>query len=423
MSQSTDIKPQLRSPDPFGRPLREDGSAIAFSRENGDAVYRDDHYQLALETKGCYMHSSASGMVKEDAELCKRLLTTSQPIASDDALFSDDNLDKFLSSLRHRSEARISIDLHPRLVPSVENLYICGREEFAGITEGLDDLWVKAIPFCGPRPQPDHTYGFKPSNFTEHQRRKLVVQPTEKSSYTASEDVYFPFLTAEINQRLDVADRLNMHSMTIHMRGIVDLYRKINRPNDMDGRVLGFSISHDANTVRIHAYYPEINGDETSYWRETLREFDIGSDGGKDKWTCYQFTLNVCQLFALPLVERLKAVIDELSDPLPQPMEQAATPEDASVQGSQDEPGVAEFHDHLYSELRNMIYMLHVQVDRQATEANRQKREAKERETLLLARLQQQQKVSEEQLEEFMERLKEQRERIERVLLEALPAL
>lgn len=340
MSQPTPKRSRSRSSDSLGRGLSQsgDGPETAFSREKKYSVYEDVNYQVVLEMKGSFMRPSKAGMVKEDKELCERLLKTSQPTVSD-ALFSDDHFDKFCSNLRGRSEARICLDLHPRLVPSVENLYICGREEFAGFIEGHNDPWVKSIPFYGPRPQPDHTYGFKWSNFTEQQRRKLMIEPTEKSFYTAREDIYFPFLTAEVKHWLDLADKRNIHSMTIHMRGIVDLYRKINRPKDVHGRVLGFSISHDDNRERIHAYYPEINGDESTYWRETLTNFVIGND---NKWTSYQFTLNVCQTFALPLVKRLKAVIDELSDPLSQSLELAATLEDVSVQDSQDGLSVPE---------------------------------------------------------------------------------
>ena len=423
MSQPTSKRSRSRSSDSLGRGLSPsgDGSETAISREKKYSVYRDGNYKVVLETKGSFMKPSKAGMVKEDKELCESLLWTTQPIFND-ALFSDDHFDKFHSNLRGRSEARICLDLHPRLMPSVENLYICGREEFAGLIEGHNDPWVKSIPFYGPRPQPDHTYGFKWSNFTRLQRRKLMIEPTKKSFYAAREDIYFPFLTAEVKcgkQGLDLADKPNIHSMTIQMRGIVDLYRKINRPNDVHGRVLGFSISHDDNGERIHAYYPEIDGDETTYWRETLKEFGVGSDNGKDRWTSHRFTLNVCQMFALPLVERLKTVIDELPDPLFQSLELAATFEDVSVQRSQSDLSVSEFQDEKFkkprnvrvsnAELRNMIQMLQRQVERQAEDANRQQRDAKERETLLLAQLEQQQKKSEHQLNEVMGMLKDQR--------------
>lgn len=59
-----------------------------------------------------------------------------------------------------------------------------------------------------------------------------------------------------------------------------------------------------------------------------------------------------------------------------------------------------------------MIQMLQRQVERQAEDADRQQREAKERGTLLLTQLEQQQKTSEQQLNELMGMLKEQREEI-----------
>lgn len=387
-------------------------------------MYKDVNYQVVLETKGSFMRSSDAGMAEEDKELCERLFTTTQPIVSD-PLFSDDHIDRFLSNLCGRSEARIYLDLHPRLVPSVENLHICGRGEFAGLIEGHNDPWVKSIPFYGPRPQPDHTYGFRWSNFTEQQRRKLMIEPTEKSYYTAREDIYFPFLTAEVKcgkQGLELAEKPNLHSMTIQMRGIVDLYRKINRPQDVHRRVLGFSISHDEYAERIHAYYPEINGDETTYWRVKLKDFSLGSDHGKDISTSHQFTLNVCQMFALPLVERLKNVIDELPDPLSQ-LELAATSDDVAAQGSQDDLSVLESRGDnfqrprnvrgLDAELRSMIQTLQRQLEdaaQQNRDAAQQNRDAKERETQLLAQMSQQQENSAQQISELIGMLKEQRE-------------
>ncbi|MCJ1462092.1 hypothetical protein MMC07_000692 [Pseudocyphellaria aurata] len=361
------------SSDSSGTELSQSGgsSEPAFSRGKEYSMYEHVDYQVGLEMKGSFMRPSEAGMVKEDKELCKSLLTTSQPIVSD-ALFSDDHFDKFHLNLHGRSKPRICLDLHPRLMPSVENLYICGREEFAGFIEGHNDRWVKSIPFYGPCPQPDHTYGFKWSNFTEQQRRKLMIEPTENSYYTAREDIYFPFLTAEVTcgqHGLYLVDKPNIHSMTIQMRGIVDLYRKINRPKDVHGRVLGFSISHNNN-----------------------------------------------EMFALPLVERLKAVIDELPDPLSQSLKLAATFDSVSVQDSQDDLSIPE------SELRNMIEMLQQQLERQQREAKaeserqereakeeseRQQREAQERKTLFLAQLEQQQKNSEQQQKKSEQQLNE----------------
>jgi hypothetical protein len=180
-----------RSSDSLGRRLSQsgDGTESTITRDKKYSAYRDVNYPVVLETKGSFMRSSKAELADEDKTLCEKLLITNQP-KPDNSLFDDGEFESFHSLLRGRSEARVYLHLHPLFAPSAENLYICGREEFGSLIEGYNDLWVKAIPFYGPRPQPDHTYGFKWSNFTEIQRRKLNIEPTEKSYYTAREEIY-----------------------------------------------------------------------------------------------------------------------------------------------------------------------------------------------------------------------------------------
>lgn len=395
------------------------------SRDKKYSVYKDANYPVVLETKGSFMRPSKARMIEEDKKLCERLLTTSQPIPHD-MVFDDDHFSAFHGNLRGRSEARICTDLHPRIMPSAENLTICGREEFAGLIEGHNDAWIKSVPFYGPRPQPDHTYGFKWSNFTEQQRRKLNIEPTKKSLYTAREDIYFPFLTGEVKcgkQGLDLADRPNAHSMTITLRGVADVYRRANRLKDVHRRVLGFSISHDDNGLRLYAHYPEVEEDNITFWRETLREFSLSNDQGKDRWTCYQFTLNVCQMFALPFLERLKSTIDTLADPAAQSFGLTTTFDGISVQGLQDDVSELDSQDEgikkpshrrgLDAELKHMIQSLQGQL-------TEQQRQSKEQMALLEKQLAEQQKQMTEQAGQYKEQAEQYKEQIKllRQLLE-----
>lgn len=308
-----------RSSDNLSRGLSQSGASEGteptISRDKKFTAYRDVNYEVLLEMKGSHMRGSVAGLVPEDKILCQELLRTEQPKPVD-PLFND-RYDRLYALLRGRSEARIYLDLHPLLLPSAERLGIMGREEFSGIIEGHNDAWVKAITFHGPRPQPDHTYGFKWSNFSETQRRRLNIDGNEKSLYTAREEIYFPFLTSEIKcgkQGLDLADRPNAHSMTIALRGIVDLYRRANRALEVHGRALGFSISHDDQFAKIYVHYPEIDGDRTTFWRETVKVITLADN--EDNWKCGQFTLNVCQTFAPKLLSRLRDTIDQLVDPV-----------------------------------------------------------------------------------------------------------
>ncbi|KEF50809.1 uncharacterized protein A1O9_13139 [Exophiala aquamarina CBS 119918] len=196
--------------------------------------------------------------------------------------------------------------------------------------------------------------------------------------------------------------------MTIALRGIVDLYRKANRSSEVHRRALGFSISHDDNSARIYAHYPELDGDNTTYWCDRIKELNFGDGKGKEKWKCHQFTLNVCQYFALPLLERLKTVIDQLPDPDDtQALEAIATLDDISFLSSQDDTSAPEFQDEsfrkprraggLNPELRTMIQNLQRQLEQQRQDTEHQRKDAEQQRAILMAQLERQRQDTEYQ--------------------------
>ena len=424
---------RARPSDALVRRLSSSGRSTdtTVSKEKKYSVYKDVNYSVVLETKGSFMRASEQGLSDEDEVFCLTLQTHPQTLPSD-LLFDDDHFVKFHSNLHDRSEARITADLHPRVMPSVENMFIGGRADFAGLIEGHNDLWVKAVPFFGPRPQPDHTIGFRWWNFTEVQRRKLNIEPTAKSLYTAREEMYFPFFTGEVKcgrQGLDLAGRPNAHSMTIHMRGVVDIYRRAGRLLDLHRRALGFSMSHDDKIARLYVHYVEIAGEEPTYYMKALPEISFGNNQGEKRWQCYQFTLNVCELFALPFLDRLKEVIDTLPDPVQASSDLASVTDDVSVQSSQDEASAIESQEEntrkgrssrvSNTELRNVIQSLQREVELQRQTAEQQQQDVKGREAVLLLQLEDQRKdfeqqrmASDERQKELMNMLTEQSKQI-----------
>ena len=170
-------------------------------------------------------------------------------------------------------------------------------------------------PIYGPKPQPDHARGLKWSTFSESQRRKLGVKPDEKSLYTAREDMYFPYLTAEIkcgNQALELADRQNMHSMCIALRAVVALSQAAGCPEKVHRRLLGFSISHELEGLRIYGYYPEIEG-KALYFRWPVAQLNIWAK--EDRWACYRFVENLDRDFLCIHTDRLMQLLSEIPDP------------------------------------------------------------------------------------------------------------
>lgn len=147
---------------------------------------------------------------------------------------------------------------------------------------------------------------------------------TDTSFFIGTYYMYFPFLTCEIKcgaAALDIADRQNAHSMTMAVRGIVELHREI----------LAFSISHDHSAVRIYGHYALIDGSKTTFYHHPIKKFDFTSEEGKDKWTSYKFTKNVYDIWMPTHLKRIYSVIDELPSDLDFKVSQQSEPGESGL--------------------------------------------------------------------------------------------
>jgi hypothetical protein len=213
-------------------------------------------------------------------------------------------------------------DLSQLIVPSAQTLATYGATYLNPLIESVNEGWNSARPFYGPRPQPDYSVGFGRSAFTDDQLEKLKpfvgeVPDSSTSYFMATWQIYFPFLTCEVkcgNLALDIADRQNAHSMTLAVRGIVELFRMVKREKELHLQILSFSISHDHGTVRIYGHYPVIDGNKTTFYRYPIRKFDFTELDGKEKWTAYKFTKNVYDIWVPTHLESICSAIDALSN-------------------------------------------------------------------------------------------------------------
>lgn len=127
--------------------------------------------------------------------------------------------------------------------------------------------------------------------------------------------MYFPFLTCEVKcgaAALDVADRQNAHSMTVAVRALVELFRSVKREEELDRKILAFSISHDHNSVRIYGHYPVIRDNDTTFYRHPIHNFGFTALDGKEKWTTYKFVKNVYDHYSSKLHKMICSGIDDL---------------------------------------------------------------------------------------------------------------
>ena len=188
--------------------------------------------------------------------------------------------------------------------------------------ETVDESWIKSIPLVkGPRPQPDFAVGIRPSAFTSDQLKKL--QPSigdwqTTSRLVATDEMYFPFLTSEVkcgNEALNIADRQNAHSAAVAANAVVELYRLVSRQDELNQKILTFSISHDNETVRMYGHYALIKEENTLFQRHPIKKFDFTSESGEEKWTSYKFTMNVLEMFHPIHHERICSAVDQLPNP------------------------------------------------------------------------------------------------------------
>ncbi|KAK4170696.1 hypothetical protein QBC36DRAFT_125728 [Triangularia setosa] len=291
-------------------------------REEKSAPYRDVRYPLLLQTKGSYMDISELGITDASKHLVRDLLSGDQPVPKE-TLFDDDIFVDACRNLENKNEARIIQDISRLIVPSAESLTLRNKK-YKRLVESVNEGWNNSIPLTSTRPQPDYSVGFRRNAFTEDQLAKLSpfigdFIAGDQSLFMATYYMYFPFLTCEVKcgaAALDIADRQNAHSMTLAVRGIVELFRAVNCEDKVNQKILAFSVSHDHTSVRIYGHYPVIAGKDIKYYRHPIHKFDFTALDGKDKWTAYRFTKNVYDTWMPKHFENICSAINQLPSDL-----------------------------------------------------------------------------------------------------------
>ena len=269
------------------------------------------------------MTKAPVGLASASQDLCRSLLENMQQVPSD-TLFRDDIFEATCQKIHNKNEARVVQDISRLIVPSAESLATFGAEHLEILTESVNEGWNNSIPLTSTRPQPDYSVGFRRDAFTEDQLTKLSPLigdfiAGDQSFFMATYYMYFPFLTCEVKcgaTAIDIADRQNAHSMTLAVRAIVELFRAVEREDEINRKILGFSVSHDHESVRIYGHYPVVTGKDTKYYRHPIRAFDFTDLDGKEKWMAYRFTKNVYDIWMPDHFKNIRSAIDQLPSDL-----------------------------------------------------------------------------------------------------------
>ncbi|GAW26402.1 hypothetical protein SAMD00023353_3000990 [Rosellinia necatrix] len=218
---------------------------------------------MLLETKGTYMRAAKGGIADESQQTCRDLLDSIQSTPKG-SIFDDDDgsiFEKACDNLQGKNKERVISDISRLLVPSAETLALYNKNKHLAIlTESTNEGWNNSIPLTEICPQPDYSVGFQVEAFTADQLTRLSLFLGEYldgdlSFFMATYYMLFPFLTCEVQcgaGALDVADRQNAHSMTLAARAVVELFRLVEREDDVHRQILAFSVSHDSCGVRLY---------------------------------------------------------------------------------------------------------------------------------------------------------------------------
>lgn len=317
---------------------RSSGSLATETDASGDQkllseknYYKDGQAVIDLKKVGSFMHDHEEGIAPESKTLCQKLLTAPQA-RPENTLFSDDELFRDLCKMvKDQNEATVKCYIRPELVPSPKIRKIRGAKHLRILNETIDASWINAEKCCNRRPQPDYSVGIDREAFsTEHMQKLLPFigsRLDEESKFAATFNTCFPFLTTEVKcgaAALDIADRQNAVSQTVGLRGLDTLFRLVGRQQELHRKVLGFSISHDNELVRICGHYPFIDGEKTTYHRCLISEFGIlPTVEGDQRWKTPRFVQNVQDLWATEHFEMICSAVDMLP-PVAEPVQQSA---------------------------------------------------------------------------------------------------
>lgn len=297
------------------------------TEEEKSAPYKNPEYSTLLESLGdSYMSEEDKDQVltNECEKLYSMLLNTKQTPPRD-TIFRDDVFRTTCNKLQGKKEARIVKDLTPLLVPSVEPRAILGARHLDTLVESVNEGWNSCIPVTKSRPQPDYAVGFGQAAFSEAELEKLspyIGDPSDRSYFKATYYMYLPLLTCEVKcgaVGLDIADRQNAHSMAVAMTGIIELFKRVGREQELHRRLLGFSFSQDNESMRIWAHFSVVTKDKIMSRRFSTRKFDFTERRGAEKWTAWTFTTNIYDIWVTPPLKWIRSAIDDL--PLQQELE------------------------------------------------------------------------------------------------------
>jgi hypothetical protein len=260
-------------------------------------------------------YQTQANISEECRSLCKSLVNTPS-LPPTGPSFESDRLLKILDLVRFRNEARIVRDIMPFVVPSAELLHVDGHPGLEIICEAMDAEWTQCMTLCGPRPKPDFVAGVAPAAFTSEEIEKLRMNHSSACPNLFPENMYYPFLLCEVkgsDRPIQEAERQSMHSASIAVQAIVQLYRKISAIEEINRKILAFSVAHNNSEVKIFGHFASVGEESTKYFRHRVYVADVAADFASSEWyKSYNVIRAIYDKFFPAHIQRIKSALSRL---------------------------------------------------------------------------------------------------------------
>lgn len=238
--------------------------------------------------------------------------------------YPPEQVPNILYRIQFLNEARLQRDVTPWVVPSAENLYFSGEITLEYIGDEINAEWIRCATMGSSKPKPDYTAGLLRNAFTLEELEKLENYASFEKPFQFTHNLCFPFLICEAKtgqEGLQKADQQNIHSASIAVRAIIELYKAAygtNQPDRVDklfGQVLVFSVSHNNDLACLYGHYAIPSNKISSgleFYRFGIDVISLSAGDGAFRHKPYNFVLNIYEKFASKHRERIKEAVSFL---------------------------------------------------------------------------------------------------------------
>ncbi|KAL8858753.1 MAG: hypothetical protein Q9178_004670 [Gyalolechia marmorata] len=399
-------------------------------KRKSSSSHRSDRLER-MAVNGVFMKSSTLAQ-KSSKQLCTSLLRGERtPVCWPS--FPPDKISDILERLDGLNEGRIQRDVTPWVVPSAENLYYCGQPIDDWIGDEVQVAWTRCATLGSTRPKPDYAAGLQRKAFTQDEIQKLRNYASPLRPFFFTPDLCFPFLICEAksgDEGLNEANRQNIHSASIAVRAIIELYKAAygktspDRISELYGQVLVFTISHNQNVAWLYGHYAvaakETPGKEFEFYRYPIALFSFSLDDGRDRYRTYNFVQNVYEKFAPEHRKRIKDATASLEASgertgLSFVTSSMELDENDSQANSQDSPSHDDGLFKVPSEPASTARM-RAQMDQQRQANSKLQEEMKKQQEKFELKLEQERAYMKQQMEEQKENMKQQMEQQKEII-------